>query len=184
MVKLAKKSARKRQAHTIHQAHRSVRQTYATQHRSTRKSRQMPMAQNFGLFIIIAAVAVTVFAVLINIFFSSSKIVENRLHVLARIYYEDYYYPNLTENGSTDTLAEYSEYGLPTVKLNQLLSFNNHQYADYKVYFVNDRYTCNLVGTSVKYYPVAPYGPHDYNVDYKYDCSHIQSDKDKLQNAS
>ena len=61
------------------------------------------------------------------------------------------------------------------VRLNQLLSFDNHKYAEFESDFVNSRYTCDLNNTSIKYYPVAPYGPQDYNVKYTYACSHIKN---------
>ncbi len=151
-----------------------VKKPTAKPHRQTRQTRQEPsLAQKFSLYLIVATVVVVIFALLINIFFSSSQIVENRLHYLAKVYYEDYYYDNLTANGNTDTLAQYSEQGLPSVKLSQLLTFNNHQYANFKTYFMNDRYTCSVTGTSVRYYPVAPYSPQDYTVQYNYDCSHM-----------
>ena len=149
-----------------------TRKSYRRTHHKV--AREMTMEQKIGLYLILVTAVMVLFAVFINAFFSSSKIVENRLQALAQAYYETYYYNNLTANGDTGVLTEYSESGLPYVNLTQLLAFNNHQYADYEGYFVNDRYTCNLSNTAVKYYPVEPYGVKDYTVKYSYDCSHME----------
>lgn len=136
----------------------------------------MTKTQKISLWLIIATVTVVLFSLICNIYFNSSIIVESRLSMLAKAYYEDYYYNNLTNDGTKlGPLESYGESGLPMVRLNQLLAFDGHKYANFESDFVNSRYTCDLNNTAVKYYPVAPYGPQDYTVKYIYSCSHIKN---------
>lgn len=146
---------------------------YRRVHKRTRK---MANSQKIVLCLMITSAALVIFALIAFAYFYSDAIVKNRLSMLAQTYYEDYYYNNLTDNGTkTSVLESYSENGLPMVRLNQLLAFDGHKYADFESDFVNSRYTCDLNNTTVKYYPVAPYGPQDYNVKYTYACSHIKN---------
>lgn len=144
--------------------------------RTHKRTRKMESSQKIVLCLMITSSILVIFALIVFAYFYSDTIVKNRLSMLAKVYYEDYYYNNLTNNGTkTNVLESYAENGLPMVRLNQLLSFDNHKYAEFESDFVNSRYTCDLNNTSVKYYPVSPYGPQDYNVKYTYDCSHIKN---------
>ncbi|MBR2997045.1 hypothetical protein IKF33_01230 [Candidatus Saccharibacteria bacterium] len=144
--------------------------------RTHKRTRKMESSQKIVLCLMITSSILVIFALIVFAYFYSDTIVKNRLSMLAKVYYEDYYYNNLTNNDTkTNVLESYAENGLPMVRLNQLLSFDNHKYAEFESDFVNSRYTCDLNNTSIKYYPVAPYGPQDYNVKYTYACSHIKN---------
>ena len=144
--------------------------------RTHKRTRKMESSQKIVLCLMITSSILVIFALIVFAYFYSDTIVKNRLSMLVKVYYEDYYYNNLTNNDTkTNVLESYAENGLPMVRLNQLLSFDNHKYAEFESDFVNSRYTCDLNNTSIKYYPVAPYGPQDYNVKYTYACSHIKN---------
>ena len=96
---------------------------------------------------------------------------EAELEKIADAYYTEYLYPRLLGNLDNDpkaVLQVYYEIGVPTVYLRQLLHYNNDEYAGSEKYF--ERLECNTNTTGVKFFPVEPYGPRDYTVNYIWEC--------------
>ena len=96
---------------------------------------------------------------------------EAELEKIADAYYTEYLYPRLLgnlDNDPAETLTEYKEIGSPMTFLRQLLHYNNDEYSKSSKYF--ERMGCNTNSTGVKFFPVEPYGPHDYTVTYTWQC--------------
>ena len=93
--------------------------------------------------------------------------------MLAKDYYENYYYDVFTENLPEEdylvAFTTYSEYGFPKVYLRELLLFNDAKHASSRGYF-EGQYLCNTNRTGVTFIPYAPYGRTDYEIKYTYDC--------------
>lgn len=101
---------------------------------------------------------------------------ERELNKLANAYYVEYLYPRAV-GGKFDQaeaiLKDFSTQGLPNVRLRQLLLFNEAKFANSSEAFSNPYYECDTNKTYVRYYPVAPYGPRDYTVQYGTSCEKI-----------
>lgn len=112
------------------------------------------------------------FALVIEVNFTPKQIAERRLDKLAREYYKIYLYPQFANSGRDlgEIFAEYQDSGLPITFLRQLLLYNNGAHRDELSTFQNDKYYCNTNSTGVQYYPRAPYGPQDYEINFIYDC--------------
>ncbi len=95
---------------------------------------------------------------------------EKELKRLADDYYVLYLYPRLIGSKKTaeEALKIYDDAGVPTVFLRQMLHFNDDENIESAVFFENLK--CNTNTTGVRYYPVEPYGPRDYTVDYIWHC--------------
>lgn len=98
---------------------------------------------------------------------------QKELEKLAKAYYIEYLYPNALGSKLHQPeaiLADYTAQGLPSVRLRQLLLYNNGKHADSVSVFDNPYYQCDLSQTYVRYYPVEPYGPYDYTAVYGTAC--------------
>lgn len=98
---------------------------------------------------------------------------EQEISKLAERYYIEYLYPRALGdyiNQPKIILHDYEKRGLPNVRLTQLLSYNNNSHADSLDIFENPYYNCDLNATYVKFYPVEPYGPRDFTVNYNMVC--------------
>ncbi len=122
-------------------------------------------------------IGVSVFAVLFTFVFCNIndpvKRSQNELERLARDYYVEYLYPaSLGKylHQPETVLKDYTESGLPAVRLRQLLLYNDGQYAKSASAFSNAYYQCNTNKTLVTYYPVAPYGPRDVVTTFNTAC--------------
>lgn len=101
---------------------------------------------------------------------------QTELERIARDYYIEYLYPaSLGKylHQPETVLKDYTESGLPAVRLRQLLLYNNGQFAQSADAFSNSYYQCNTNKTLVTYYPVAPYGPRDVVTTFNTDCEKI-----------
>ena len=144
---------------------------------SLKKSRlpkqALSLSKKTCLIIIFIATLLVVGSLILAFFFNPQRMAEQKLEYLTKVYYEDYYQKLVgdLENPDLSTLEEYSETGLPSVNLRQLLSFDDSRYANFERYFTNEKYLCDISKTSVKYYPFSPYGANDYEVTYNYACT-------------
>ena len=128
------------------------------------------LSRKIAIWSIVVAVVMVVLGALIFMFLRPQAVVERELASLAKDYYEHYYYDKLGDRAA-EQLAKYESTGLPSVQLQQLLSFDNHRHEKSKSAFNRSGYVCDLGATTVKYYPAAPYGRTDYTVKYNYSCT-------------
>lgn len=101
---------------------------------------------------------------------------ERELDRLAHDYYIEYLYPRaLGEhiNEPETILSDYTERGLPNVKLRQLLYYDEGKNAASLEAFSNIYYKCDTNKTYVRFYPVAPYGPTDFRTYYESACEKV-----------
>ncbi len=122
---------------------------------------------------IVAISAVTILVALVASFFGSPSLrAERAFRELTDDYYVEYLYPRLVENDFENPetkLTEYVETGAPTVYLRQLLHFEDDD--DLEELF--EEVGCDTNATSVRYFPTAPFGAHDYDVKYNWSCAEI-----------
>lgn len=99
---------------------------------------------------------------------------EKQMASLADDYYTEYLYPRLLGmmTQPVESLAEYAETGAPTTYLRQLLHYNNDSHRELEPVF--EKVACDTNATSVKYYPVEPYGPRDYEVKTTWRCDEFE----------
>lgn len=98
---------------------------------------------------------------------------EQEISKLAEEYYIEYLYPRALGKYLDQPkiiLRDYTESGLPNVRLSQLLSYNNNSHASSLEAFSNAYYECDTNATYVQYHPVEPYGPRDFTVTYGMAC--------------
>lgn len=94
---------------------------------------------------------------------------KKELAKIADDYYVEYVYPQLTEAGQkTEKLVDYATAGVPMTYLRQLLLYNNGEHQAQAGIF--SAAGCDTNATGVRYYPVEPYGPHDYAASFVWQC--------------
>lgn len=94
---------------------------------------------------------------------------KKELAKIADDYYVEYVYPQLTEAGQkTEKLVDYATAGVPMTYLRQLLLYNNGEHQAQAGIF--SAAGCDTNTTGVRYYPVEPYGPHDYTASFVWQC--------------
>ena len=106
------------------------------------------------------------------------EMAESELTELADDYYITYLYPTLLGDVFTanpeEKLQDYVELGTPTTYLRQILHFDNDKNMTSAVIFEN--VACDTNSTSVRFYPVAPFGPRDYTVRFHWNCEDMPRD--------
>lgn len=125
--------------------------------------------------VIISALCV-VCAFVVDLRFNPERDAMKTLNQLAKDYYIDYLYPNTLGRHLDDPasiLSKFTESGLPTVRLRQLL-YSSTETTDAAQFFSNAYYRCDTNQTAVRYYPVAPYGPLDYTTQFHYACESLR----------
>lgn len=111
---------------------------------------------------------------------SPKEVAEKELTYLADEYYLTYLYPRLLGNYQPEEiLPEYAENGVATTYLRQMLLFEDGKYADSKKKFIDPSYSCDVNLTGVRYFPRAPYGPHDYETSYIWHCKDKTQEKER-----
>jgi hypothetical protein len=132
------------------------------------KSRDNPARKIILISVIGIALLIAGFTAL-SAYNTPDKRLHRKLESLAVNYYEKYYYDEIldTNDGSTEVFKKYTESGLPTVRLRQLI---NHS-ADQDKIFAN--LGCDTNTTSVRYYPASPYGRTDYTIKYTINCDEL-----------
>ena len=133
------------------------------------------MARRFVTIGVIVSILMVGVSLFVAVYFKTETVAKRKLEELATMYYENYYYDRFMEEIDPELkdekLKTYEKTGFQPVLLRQLLLYQNGKYASYKVYFEKGEYKCDKNKTSVKFYPVEPYGPKDYTVEYNYSCA-------------
>lgn len=112
----------------------------------------------------------------VSAFCDPAKVREQELTKIARDYYVEFLYPGALGkyiNQPETVLKNYVDHGLPSVKLRQLLLYDNGKYLTSKSIFSNSSYQCDVNKSYVRYFPVAPYGPYDFVVHYNPVCEEV-----------
>ena len=138
---------------------RPVRVRKATRHSSHVKPNQSNKNLNpfrWLIFVIILlAIGLVIIAIVCIVLLRPERQIPQKLASLAANYYENHYYPNLTQSstyaGSPVTaLADHAESGLPVVNLRQIILLGdqkNTPNADYVLKY------CDESTTTIKFYP-------------------------------
>lgn len=115
-------------------------------------------------------------AIFVGTFYNPEAHASKELEKLAKNYYIEYLYPQTLGkniNNPEKVLTKYAETGLASISLRQFLLYNNGKHYPSISVFQNNAYQCSLSKTFVRYYPVAPYGPRDFTVQYYPSCEVI-----------
>lgn len=134
-------------------------------------------APEYSLLGILAASCACIIAALIaDASFDPAKNAMSAMSSLADDYYIEFLYP-LTLGSQIDDpapiLSQFTESGLPSVRLSHLLLYNDASHASYASYFNNKYYKCDVAHSYFNFYPVAPYGPRNYTVKYSPSCEAV-----------
>lgn len=131
-------------------------------------------------FLLLGAISTSAICIAVSLItvatFDPVRDAENALTTLADDYYIEFLYPRVLGshiNSPATILAKYTESGLPSVRLSQMLLYNNASHASYNSYFDNPYYKCDAGHSYLSFYPVQPYGPHDYTVKYVTSCEKL-----------
>lgn len=107
---------------------------------------------------------------------------EDAMVRLAKDYYTEYLYPATLGlaniNNPAPILSKATTYGLPPVRLRQLLLYNDSAKSEYSHYFSNPYYKCDTAKTIIRFFPIDPYGPFDYELKVDYACENLLESKD------
>ena len=149
--------------------------------KNTKKSKtskpKITWRENLLIGLISTCAICTIVALVIESAFDPQHDAELTIERLANEYYVNYYYPAIIDKDSdnpTTILESYNNQGLPVIRLRQLLSQTAHPEAESHIQ--NKFYRCDTNKTFVRYFPVVPYGAHDYNLQITYDCEKSVSD--------
>ena len=146
----------------------------ATMKTNIHKRNDPVVARRFVTWGVMISTVMVGLSLFVSIYFDSERVAERKLAELATTYYETYYHEKFMKTIDPDfkdeKLETYGRTGLQPVLLRQLLLYQNGKYAEYKQYFEKDGFNCDKNLTSATFYPVEPYGPKDYRVEYKLEC--------------
>lgn len=162
---------------TIHNSPRAKSAT-SPNRRFSKKHTQFTWREATLLSMIGTSAAIIAITFVLSNIFDPVKRSEHELEKLANAYYIEYLYPRSLGkylNEPETVLKDYVSQGLPTVMLRQLLLYDNGKNASSINAFSNDYYQCDTNKTYVRFYPVEPYGPHDYTIKYGTACEKISS---------
>lgn len=124
------------------------------------------------IMVVIASTLLIVASLVISIVLDPGRRARVTLERLSSEYYSDYLYSRLigTNASAEDALKSYSESGIPTIYLRQILWYDGGKNRDRIEVFANERLVCDTNGTSVKFYPEPPYGKNDFRAEYQWSC--------------
>lgn len=134
-----------------------------------------PLEKKLVFGCIAASVVAVIASLFIGVFFSPEKVAARKITYLAKDYYENYYYDKFVATIDKDfdkSFEKYKDSGFAPVYLRQLLLFDNERDAKYEKYFNIQNYSCNKNTTTVKFFPVEPYGKKDYKIEYTFSCNY------------
>lgn len=133
-----------------------------------------PLAKRVVYGIIVAAAVLVAVNIAVSLYFQPDRVVSREIDLLAREYYENYYYQNLvgerTGEEKEKLLSRYAASGTAPTYLRQILLYDGGKHKDLEGFFVNDTYTCDLNKTAVVFFPEAPYGPENYHFETRLSC--------------
>lgn len=107
--------------------------------------------------------------------FDPARDAEQALLNLADDYYVEFLYPSTLNYDFRDpetALSEFQHAGFATIHLYQLLLYKNNATQVVQP-FDNDYYRCNQNDSTIRIFPVAPWGPRDYRVEYNLKCTKL-----------
>ncbi len=107
--------------------------------------------------------------------FDPARDAEQALLDLAGDYYIEFLYPSTLNYDFSDpeaTLSNFQYAGFATIHLYQLLLYKDNDAKIVKP-FDNDYYRCNRNDSTIRIFPVAPWGPRDYRVEYNLKCTKL-----------
>lgn len=148
-----------------------------TSQKSKTSKPKITWRENLFIGLISACAICTIIALIAESAFNPQRDAELTIERLANEYYINYYYPAIIGKNSDNPatiLESYNQQGLPIIRLRQLLNQTAHSEAE--SHLQNNFYQCDTNKTFVRYYPVAPYGVHNYNFQITYDCKKAVSD--------
>lgn len=139
------------------------------------KNRNDPVfARKFVTWGVMISSVMVFVSVFVAVYFNPEAVVKRTFEKLATDYYENYYYEkffeSMTDEAKAEKLETYTKVGLQPVLLRQLLLYQNGKNSKYKSVFESESYICDKNSTSAKFFPIPPYGPKDYTVEYNYSC--------------
>lgn len=123
------------------------------------------------IVVIIGAIVSVLIALLCSFLFSPERTVRGTIEEITANYYENFIYKTTAEmskDGAAASLSAHSQYGLSTVTIRQILLHDKKKYTGETLLI--EQY-CDTDRTTVKYYPVEPYGQTDYRADINYSCN-------------
>ena len=139
-----------------------------------RKGNDPVFARKFVTWGVIISALMVGASLFVSLYFNPARMGKRKLEELAKTYYETYFYDKFMGSIDSEVYEEkmkaYEKSGFQPVLLRQLLLYQNGKYSDYKGYFEKEGFNCDKNTTSAKFYPIAPYGPKDYKVEYNIDC--------------
>lgn len=171
-------SARATKSLTAHRptAYRATSHSRATSRRKVIPKKPLSWDEITLLSIVGTSVVAIIFSFAFAALHDPVKRSERELAKLADAYYVEYLYPRTLSGNFDDAatiLGDFTVQGLPSIRLRQLLLFNDGKYASSATAFSNSYYECDTNRTYVRYYPVAPFGPRDYTVQYGTACEKV-----------
>ena len=120
------------------------------------------IAGKITLAIIVISTLLVIFTIITHYIFSPERLAKSEISTLAKEYYEDIFYPKITDRSVLET---YKASGLPRLTLRQLVlhtpALSPAKHAE--------EY-CDINSTIIRIYPDPPYGKSDYHVEYTYAC--------------
>ena len=121
--------------------------------------------------VVISSIMVVV-GIFVSVFFNAEAVAHRKFEMLAREYYEDYYYDKfmatIDESVFNEKMATFANSGLKPVPLRQILLYQNGKNSAYKKYFEREGFSCDKSATTAQFFPVEPYGKKDYTVEFSY----------------
>lgn len=132
-------------------------------------SHQKSPTQKITLTIIIIATLAVASAVICSLIFDSEHLTKAKISNLARDYYENHFYQNITTNKNelSDVMSKYTETGFNSISLHQIiLSTDNDHSTDAN--FI--RKYCDEKSTIIRFFPEPPFDKTSYHVEYSYSC--------------
>ena len=123
------------------------------------------------IVIIITSIVIVVAAVLLTSFANPESIVKREVESIATDYYENHFYPEITEKSDkspADIIERYTTSGFARVTLRQLLIFDNERHAEAAAILTT---YCDTNDTFVQFFPESPFGKSNYRIEYHYSCT-------------
>lgn len=107
--------------------------------------------------------------------FDPARDAEQSLLDLIDNYYVEHLYPTTLGydfSNPEEVLSEFQYAGFATLHLYQLLLYKDNDPKLIKP-FDNDYYRCNRNESTIRIFPIAPWGPRDYRVEYNLQCTKL-----------
>ena len=129
-------------------------------------------AKKITIILIAVSMVLVAVAVAVGLWMMPEQRIHRQVEAMAVDYYENYFYKNFSDTVGEDTvadgLAKYAEKGFGRVPVKQLLLFDGGKYHEYSSWI---KEYCDTDASVIQIFPVDPYGPKNYRVDYKYSCN-------------